>query len=119
MAARIVTTLVLAATAVFGYFSILGLAERNGWAAMLRELMARDDAVLPGTDQLGRTQFTGVEPLDYLIFQLVRFFYVCASGQLPTLSIFAAYMAGQVLAMHTAVELEGLRSGNEGTVMSL
>ncbi|KAF7547154.1 hypothetical protein G7046_g9097 [Stylonectria norvegica] len=114
----ILPSLALGTIAIFGYLSILGLTARNGWAALFAAMLARNDATLPGTDAVARTAFTRVPALDYGLVQLVRFFYPCVSGERPALTLFAAWMAGQVLSMHTALGLEGLRKGNRGAVVS-
>jgi len=116
---RIATSLVLVAITVFGFISILSLAEWNGWMPMFQAVLSSEDNLLPGTDKAGRTEFTGFSPVDYALSRLIRFFYPSVSGQSPVLSLFTAYMAGQILAVHTAVELEGLRIGNADTPMSL
>ncbi|KAM0327576.1 hypothetical protein ACHAQA_005868 [Verticillium albo-atrum] len=118
MSHRAVATAVLAAISAFGANSIIGLIFRNGWMAMNDELMARPDPVLPGTGGPARTYFTGIAALDEAITGILKFFFPCVSGELPSLSFFSAYMAGQILPMHTALLLESLRAGNKGTLFA-
>lgn len=119
MAHRVAVTAALAAIGIFGYFSILGLIQRNGWADMFAEAIAQEKVKLSDMNESSKTGFIGIAPLDFFLDQLIRFFYPCVSGERPELSLFAAYFAGQVLPLHTAVVLEGLRKGNKGTIISL
>ncbi|CAM1510795.1 Fc.00g083080.m01.CDS01 [Cosmosporella sp. VM-42] len=118
MSIRVVATATLAVIAIFGNYSILGLIQRNGWASMFADAIAQDVATLSSTGQAANKRFTGVPPLDFFLDQLLRFFYPCVSGERPVLSLFAAYFAGQVLPMHTAVVLEGMRTGNKGAIIA-
>jgi hypothetical protein len=116
MASRIAATAILVAISAFGYFSIIGLTARNGWGDKFNAYTSREIAVLPDTDIPARTHFTGVAGLDYVLVQLVKFFYPCVTGQLPALPFFSIYFAGQAIALHSILMLEGLRKGNKGTI---
>lgn len=116
MAKLVLPTLAFLVIAAFGGYAILDLAGRNGGDALLVEA-ARGDAPRLGNGDLARTHFTGVAALDDLVSILVRFFYPCASGERPTLSVFTAYFAGQILALHTILLLEGMRAGNRRTLL--
>jgi hypothetical protein len=115
MAARAITNVVLGVTTILAFYSTLRLAQKNGW----QDFFAADDNLLPGTTIPARTSFTGFEPVDNLLVSKVRFYYACVSGQLPELSVFTAYMGGQMLAIHTIVELEALREANADNLISL
>ena len=112
------STLALLAISAFGFYSIIGLTERNGWGPLLRATL-EDNPTLPDTGEPLRTHYTGIAVLDALLTILVRFFYSCAVGERPALSVFTAYFAGQVLASHAVLVLEGLRTGNKGAALYL
>ena len=120
MASRVIATGALIAIALFGNYSILGLIQRNGWASMFADAISQDKATQrSNTDTSSETSFPGISPVNFFLDQLLRFFQPCISGERPVLSLFAAYFAGQVLPMHTALVLEGLRTGNKGAIISL
>lgn len=112
MRSRIAVTLALVAVALFGNYSILGLTQRNGWASLFADAIQNENDTLPAVP------LSGVGPFDFFLQQLIRFFQPCVSGERPALSLFAAYFAGQVLPMHTAIVLEGLRAGNKKSIIS-
>ncbi|KAF4448168.1 FAD binding domain-containing protein [Fusarium austroafricanum] len=107
---RLFVTVVLAVIGIFGYFSILGLIQRNGWAEMFAEAISREES--------SKKVYLGISPLDLVLHHFVGFFYPCVSVERPELSLFAAYFAGQALPLHTALVLEGLRNGNKSTIIS-
>lgn len=118
MRSRIGVTLALVAVALFGNYSILGLTQRNGWASLFADAIQTDNDTLPSKGQIAAVPLSGVGPFDFFLQQLIRFFQPCVSGERPTLSLFAAYFAGQVLPMHTAIVFEGLRAGNKKSIIS-
>ncbi|GKT83858.1 hypothetical protein Ct61P_01708 [Colletotrichum tofieldiae] len=63
-------------------------------------------------------QFTSLKFLDGLLTMLVRFFQPILTGKDPALSLFCIFMAGQLLAVHVLVQVEGLRAGNRGKLIS-
>ncbi|KAK2055078.1 hypothetical protein LY76DRAFT_618815 [Colletotrichum caudatum] len=62
--------------------------------------------------------FTSSKALDSLLTMLVRFFQPILTGKDPALTLFCVFMAGQVLALHVLLQLEGLRAGNRGKLIS-
>ncbi|KAL2873772.1 hypothetical protein SGCOL_011088 [Colletotrichum sp. CLE4] len=56
--------------------------------------------------------FTTLKPLDGLLTMLVRFFKPILDGKDPNLTLFSIFMAGQLLAVHVLIQVEGLRAGN-------
>lgn len=116
MAKPILPTMALLALSAFGFYSILGLTERNGWGDAIRASV--EEGILPNGEPL-RTHYTGVAGLDSFLTILVRFFYSCAAGERPGLSLFTVYFAAQVVPAHAILVLEGLRAGNKSTALSL
>ncbi|KAK0702181.1 hypothetical protein B0H67DRAFT_547138 [Lasiosphaeris hirsuta] len=109
MASRAAASAALAATAVFGYLSIVRLSQQNGLSAILEAVDLDNDSTL---------QITGLDPLDAFLKILFRFFTPCVARELPSLSLFAAFAAVQVLPIHTIFVLEGLRSANASTIFA-
>ncbi|KAK2000966.1 hypothetical protein LX36DRAFT_629559 [Colletotrichum falcatum] len=62
--------------------------------------------------------FTSSRAMDGLLTMLVRFFQPIVAGRDPALTLFCVFMIGQVLALHVLVQLEGLRAGNRGKLIS-
>lgn len=116
MAKLALPTAALLAVSAFGFLSILVLFENNGAAQMIRDSV-EPGSTLPDTGEPLRRDYTGVPALDAFLCILVRFFYACASGESPPLSLFTVYFAGQVIASHAILVLEGLRTGNKGTAL--
>lgn len=115
---RVLTTAALLGIGVFGYYGIIDLIQKNGWAAALDELLALPGAPLPDfLDTPGRTSFTEFEGLDRALTLIVRFFHPCTTGNYPTLSLFSLLMCGQVVAAHAIILLEGMRAGNSFTIL--
>jgi len=99
--------------------SIAGLAFRNTFLSQTDSYMAAKPPVLPSTSIPIRSHYTGIVALDEHLTKLVLVFWETAWGNVPALSLLAVYMAGQCLATHTIVVLEGLRAGNKGRIVSL
>ncbi|EEY23390.1 conserved hypothetical protein [Verticillium alfalfae VaMs.102] len=118
MAHRTATTGALLALNAFGVLSIGGLLFLNGWMDMKDDLMAQPEPMLPGAGGPARTYFTGSAALDEALTGILKFFYPCVSGEMPALSLFTAYMAGQVLPIHTALLLESSRAGHRSTMLA-
>lgn len=116
MAKLALPTATLLAVSAFGFFSILVLFDSNGGAQMIRDSV-EPGSTLPDTGEPLRSVYTGIRALDEFLRILVRFFYTCASGESPPLSVFTVYFAGQVLALHAVLVIEGLRAGNKGTAI--
>jgi hypothetical protein len=81
--------------------------------------MSASPRILPGSLTSLRSHYTGIYALDEWLVGLVIVFWETVCGSVPKLSLFAVYMAGQCLATHTIVTLEGLRVGNKGRAISL
>ncbi|KAF9873789.1 hypothetical protein CkaCkLH20_08899 [Colletotrichum karsti] len=68
--------------------------------------------------QLEPIHFTSVRQLDSLLTMLVRFFQPIVTGADLPLTLFSIFMAGQLLAVHMLIVVEGLRFGNRGKIIS-
>ncbi|KAK2016820.1 hypothetical protein LZ32DRAFT_601219 [Colletotrichum eremochloae] len=62
--------------------------------------------------------FTSSKAMDGMLTMLVRFFQPIITGKDPALTLFCAFFAGQVLAVQVLIQLEGLRAGNKGKLIS-
>lgn len=116
MAKLALPTATLLAVSAFGFFSILVLFDRNGGAQTTRDSV-EPGSTLPDTGEPLRRVYTTIPALDEFLCILVRFFYTCTSGESPPLSVFTIYFAGQVIASHSVLVLEGLRAGNKNTAL--
>lgn len=75
--------------------------------------------MLPGTSNPILTKYTSIRPLDRLItFSVVPFANV-TDGSTPQFSLFAFHFSGQWASVLTIVFMEGLRTGNGDSIMSL
>ncbi|KAL9948847.1 hypothetical protein D7B24_004951 [Verticillium nonalfalfae] len=119
MSHRTATTGALLALGGFGVLSVGGLLFLNGWMDMKDDLMAQPEPILPGAGGPARTYFTGSAAVDEALTGILMFYYPCVSGEMPALSFFTAYMAGQVLPIHTALLLESSRAGHHGTMLAI
>ncbi|PSN74963.1 hypothetical protein BS50DRAFT_671235 [Corynespora cassiicola Philippines] len=104
--------------AISGADSIMGLAYRNGWLAENASYVEARPRLLPETGIPMRSKFTGIPALDEWLANLLVVFWPVGSGQNPALSTFVVYMAGQCLATHTLVVIEGIRGGNRTRFIS-
>jgi hypothetical protein len=104
---------------VTGAYAVIGLGLHNGYWQMLEaHNTAPGPLKLPGTGELVRTSYTGIAGLDKQLVTLMVFFWPCATAELPALSLYAVYMAAQLIPMQTLLILEGLRYGNRGKTIS-
>ncbi|KAK1585003.1 uncharacterized protein LY79DRAFT_581298 [Colletotrichum navitas] len=62
--------------------------------------------------------FTSSKAMDSMLTMLVRFFQPIITGKDPALTLFCVFMVGQMLALQVIVQLEGLRAGNRGRLIS-
>ncbi|EFQ32487.1 hypothetical protein CGRA01v4_05922 [Colletotrichum graminicola] len=62
--------------------------------------------------------FTSSKAMDSMLTMLVRFFQPILTGKDPALTLFSVFMIGQMLALQVIVQLEGLRAGNRGKLIS-
>ena len=107
------------ALAAFAKYCLYDLYGVGSFFVIIDEVTPKSGPmVLPGTTEPARTHFTGVAPIDGFLVLLLQFFWTGVNGQLPALSLFLVYMAGQCLAMHAMVVMEGMRAGNRGRVIS-
>ncbi|KAM0326368.1 hypothetical protein ACHAQA_006970 [Verticillium albo-atrum] len=109
--AIVLTTAALLGICFFGYLGIAYLGEKNGGLAILYSLVDGPGAPLYDyPDKSGRRIFTGVKAVDRVLTLMVRFFHPMGTGNSPPLSLFTVVSAGQGLAAHTILLLEGERS---------
>lgn len=115
---RILLTLGLVAMGIYGLMSVIIIGERNGWAELMKNLDKDRPGFFPNTDYPAREVFTGVAGLDAALWNLIRAFHPCVSGEAPTLSFMTAWFGGQIIPLHAVLMIEGIRSGNRGGVFA-
>lgn len=107
----------LAASGAAAY-CIFGLQMQNGFFDMLTVMAEDHPTRLPGSTVDGELMTSGNQALDKAFLPLIRFFYPVTTGENPRLSLFSFWFAGQVIALHTLLVLEGLRVGNRGRLIA-
>ena len=103
----------------FGLNSMYVAVYRNGYIDALIRLRDVGPHVLPGSDIPILTKFTGIRPLDKVLTLAGVMFANVTDGSAPHFSLYGFQFAGQLVAVLTVVTIEGVRSGNQGAVMSL
>ena len=109
----------LATIFAFGLNSMYDLVYRKGYINALIRLHDVGPYVLPGSDIQILTKFTGFNPLDKVLTLAGVMFANISDGSTPQLSLYGFQFAGQLVAVLIVVTIEGIRFGNQGTVMSL
>ncbi|KAI8201555.1 Epoxide hydrolase aurD [Colletotrichum sp. SAR 10_76] len=104
---RTVFTVVFLANFYLAKVSINDLGNANG----LNDVVAKNLEAEPIT-------FTTVRQLDSLLTMLVRFFQPIVHGTDLPLTLFSIFMAGQLLAVHMLIIVEGMRAGNRSKIVS-
>ncbi|KAI8265625.1 hypothetical protein K4K58_011033 [Colletotrichum sp. SAR11_239] len=104
---RTVFTAVFLANFYLAKVAINDLGNANG----LNDVVAKNLEAEPIT-------FTTVRQLDSLLTMLVRFFQPIVQGTDLLLTLFSIFMAGQLLAVHMLIIVEGMRAGNRGKIVS-
>ncbi|KAI0892648.1 hypothetical protein F4806DRAFT_499762 [Annulohypoxylon nitens] len=95
-----------------GSLALWGRAAVDGTLEhLLGALHGSEPYKLPGTQNLLRTRFTGIWPLDYLLDVLVIFFWEVADGSHPDASAIGLYFLGQYVAVLSTFYLEYSRKG--------
>ena len=105
----------------FSYYSmsyIIGNGARNGYFDINKTLDRDGLRLLPGSLEPSPTRFTGIESLDFVLVDFIRFFWAIISVDHPSLTIFSLYMTGQVLGLNVLMAIEGVRAGNAGTLIA-
>ena len=73
----------------------------------------------PGTSEPVKRIYTGIPPIDGLLFNVNPFFAPVIDGSDPSLSLWSIFMSGQYGAGWCLTVLESLRRGNEGKFIRL
>ena len=109
-----VTRGLLAATWLFGVYSTWYLFLNNGTADQVDKVLASKPALLPGTNELLKTTFTGIKPIDNQLAMLAVVFYPVLDGSLPQASLFGFMFGGQFAAVYILMLIESVRSSHQG-----
>lgn len=104
---RTVFTAIFLANFYLAKVAINDLGNANG----LNDVVAKNLEAEPIT-------FTTVRQLDSLLTMLVRFFQPIVQGTDLPLTLFSIFMAGQLLAVHMLIIVEGMRAGNRRKIVS-
>ncbi|GFG18757.1 hypothetical protein IFM5058_09331 [Aspergillus udagawae] len=106
--------LILPLLSVFALYAIFYFAEINGLNRLAHEAISTK--TLPGTNELLRTVYTGIEQVDVVLAALTTFFWPATDGSNPTLTLHSIAFSGTFGAAWTLVTLESWRRGNAWTI---
>ena len=95
-----------------------GLMASNGTLEMLDKIRGQTPPLVPGTEAILKTKYTGIGPLDHLLTTLTITFYQAVDGSLPHVSLQSFHFGGQIFAIWGLLLLEGIRKGNQGKLIS-
>jgi hypothetical protein len=118
MPSRIVTTAIFLGITALAVDGIILTQLRRGFFDLTDAAQTAKPLRIPGSSELMRSHYTGIEPIDKFLVSLLVFFYPIVEGKSAPLSIFTTWVVGQVAATQTLVMLEGLRRGNRGKLIS-
>ncbi|KAK2596641.1 hypothetical protein QQS21_006262 [Conoideocrella luteorostrata] len=105
----ILPTLSLSVFYFIWYFSYINGLKTLGDATVLAKK-------LPGLNEPLRLEYTGVEPVDWMLVQLTTFFWPLADGSQPGLLLHSIAFSGTFCSAWILVTLESWRKGNARTV---
>jgi hypothetical protein len=105
---------------LFRLNGMVSQAYRNGWMDNAATILRSDDPkifVLPGSQTPILECYTGFKPLDNLLMLASVIFANVGDGSAPQLSLYAIQFAGQLVPLFTVMIIEGLRAGNEDSIL--
>jgi hypothetical protein len=107
------TISLLAVLAAFGFDALHGQLQRNGYAAIVDEILQDDKPrFIPGTNRLLLRRYVGQPVVDHVLAMLNVFFADVVSGSSPALSMFAVQFGGQLVPGVMMLMAEGQRVGS-------
>jgi hypothetical protein len=98
-------------------FAIFWFAENNGLRALAKQCL--ENETLPGTKEMLRTKYTGIQAIDHLLSILATFFWPALDGSNPSLTLHSIMFAGAFGSAWVLVVLESWRKGNAWTPAAL
>jgi len=116
---NIAAKVVVCVSGLVGTLGIHGRARADGSTALLLEALdSPTPYILPGTDSILTSTFTGFKPLDYILRLLVLFWWETLDGSHPDTSAIGLYFLGQLLPCIVIVYLDALRGEKPSLVKS-
>lgn len=116
---NIAAKVVVCVIGLVGTLRIHGRARADGSTALLLEALdSPTPYILPGTDSILTSTFTGFKPLDYILRLLVLFWWETLDGSHPDTSAIGLYFLGQLLPCIVIVYLDALRGEKPSLVKS-
>ncbi|MCJ1245359.1 hypothetical protein MMC30_002563 [Trapelia coarctata] len=109
---------VLLALCAAGCYLTWGLFIGNGSKALMEHIRDVGPHILTGTDAPIKQIYTGIGPLDEQLGVLTVFFWEIVDGSMPHASLHAIRFGAQVMVMWGLVMIEGMRTGNRGSIVS-
>ena len=114
-----VTKAVLAFLSVAAYYGTWHILLNNGTTKHVAHILDVGPPSLPGTKEPVRTVYTGVPSIDDQLTVLVLLFWPIIDGSIPAGSLFGFHFATQIACAWGLLMIEGLRHGNQWTIISL
>lgn len=108
---------ILPLLALFAIYALFVFSTHNGLFFLLQDAIA--NRKLPDCDEPLRTNYTGIEYLDYVLMNLGPFFWPAISGNASGMSVYLLGLLGPVGAAWVLLNLEGWRRGNAGKFVAL
>jgi hypothetical protein len=103
----------LPALSAVGAFGTTILAQRSGLFNSIIANLKQRPALLPNSKARLIRKWTHVPPVDNLLGFLVTFFWPVVDGKDATISFQSRHFAGQLIAIWSLIEMEGVRSGDK------
>ena len=104
---------------LLGGYGTFSLARRNGTFDALLELLPRENAKFPGTENPLKMGYTGLKAVDRQLTILVAFFAPVVDFKSAEANLFSIWGLGQFGAVWTLMMMESMRTGNKGKAVSL
>lgn len=108
----------LLALCAAGCYLTWGLFIGNGSKALMEHIRDVGPHILTGTDAPIKQIYTGIRSVDSQLSVLTVFFWEIVDGSMPHASLHAIRFGAQVMVMWGLVMIEGMRAGNQGSIIS-
>jgi len=109
-----VPIIILVLLSVWGFWTLWGFPYTNGLLKILSDLHTPGASIPGPTASPMKQRYTGIKFIDFLLINLVGFFYTATDGNRADVSLIGLYFGGQVVAAWALITVESLRFGNNG-----
>ena len=109
----------LLALSLLGFWGTWGIGTRDGFLPAVKDTLSAPVPLLPAVNQPVKQTYTAIPPVDYLIRRLNVVLWPAIDGTWPGLCLQAWEFSGQMTGSLLVIQLEGLRAGNKGKLITL